>query len=65
MAAGEYGGISPAPKTKRDPAKTMLITRCVLCSVALVFILLGIFNGGVQDVLGKAIAICTECIGLG
>ena len=28
-------------------------------------LLLGIFNGGAEDVLGKAIRICTECIGLG
>ena len=28
-------------------------------------ILLGILNGGMADVLGKAIRICTECIGLG
>ena len=44
---------------------TVLIARCTLCAIAVVFILLGIFNGGIQDVLGKAIAICTECIGLG
>ena len=32
---------------------------------ALVLIILGIFNGGMQDVVEKAIKICTECIGLG
>ena len=26
---------------------------------------LGVLNGGMADVLGKAIRICTECIGLG
>ncbi len=35
----------------------------IVCSV--VFIVLGIFNGGVGDVLVKAINICAECIGLG
>ena len=29
------------------------------------FVVLGIFNEGVRDVLIKAINICTECIGLG
>ncbi len=33
--------------------------------VAVVFLIVGIFNGGMRDVLGKAINICTECIGLG
>ena len=33
--------------------------------VGVVFIVLGVLNGGMADVLGKAIRICTECIGLG
>jgi hypothetical protein len=33
--------------------------------LAILFITMGVCNGGVQDVLKKAIAICTECIGLG
>ena len=41
------------------------ILRCVLYVLAFVLILLGIRNGGMQDVLIKAINICTECIGLG
>ncbi|MBQ7139309.1 MAG: thioredoxin [Clostridia bacterium] len=36
----------------------------ILCA-AIVFILLGVMNGGAYDVLVKAINICTECIGLG
>lgn len=34
-------------------------------AVAVVFIIIGVFNGGMGDVLAKAIRICTECIGLG
>ncbi|MBE6924309.1 MAG: thioredoxin [Ruminococcaceae bacterium] len=34
-------------------------------ALALVFIVVGIFNGSAEDVLTKAIKICTECIGLG
>lgn len=33
--------------------------------LGLVFVILGISNGGMADVLGKAVRICTECIGLG
>ena len=28
-------------------------------------VILGILNGGLRDVLAKAVKICTECIGLG
>jgi hypothetical protein len=39
--------------------------RLVLYALALILIVLGIRNGGMRDVLIKAINICTECIGLG
>ena len=39
--------------------------RIAVAVVAIAFIILGIFNGGIADVLAKAINICTECIGLG
>ena len=39
--------------------------RGILLAVAALWILLGVLNGGAADVLKKAIAICTECIGLG
>ena len=39
--------------------------RLVLAGAAVVFIVLGVMNGGLRDVLVKAINICTECIGLG
>ncbi len=41
------------------------IVRGVVIGTAVVLILLGIVNGGLWDVLVKAINICTECIGLG
>ena len=40
------------------------VRAAVLC-VGLLFLALGIANGGMRDVLVKAINICTECIGLG
>ena len=39
--------------------------RLLLLAVAVVFIVLGVMNGQAQDVLIKAVKICTECIGLG
>lgn len=39
--------------------------RLVLLAAAAVLIVLGVSNGGMFDVLVKAINICTECIGLG
>lgn len=39
--------------------------RIALVVCAVVFIAVGIFGGGMVDVLNKAIKICTECIGLG
>lgn len=45
--------------------KILLGTRLTLLVLAVTFIIIGIFNGGMADVLQKAINICTECIGLG
>jgi len=39
--------------------------RAALYGISLLFIVLGILNGGLKDVLAKAVKICTECIGLG
>lgn len=41
------------------------VVRLLLYGAAVVFIVLGVMNGGLYDVLVKAINICTECIGLG
>ena len=43
----------------------VLISRIALGAIALVFVVVGIFNGGMADVLEKAVQICTQCIGLG
>lgn len=67
IEAYKAAGIKPgkAPEKKKADPKKRNVIRAVLCIVAVVFILLGIGNGGAIDVLGKAIRICTECIGLG
>ena len=41
------------------------IIRRLLLAAAFALIIAGIFSGGMQDVINKAIHICTECIGLG
>lgn len=41
------------------------VFRAVILVAAVLLIVLGILNGGIDDVLGKAALICTECIGLG
>ena len=53
--------------TVPEPRGRMMLPaiRLVVAVAAVVFVILGIFNGGAEDVLKKAIAICTECIGLG
>ena len=53
------------PETKDRKPALVNFARVSIITVAVVFIVLGIFNGGMSDVLGKAVRICTECIGLG
>lgn len=45
--------------------KAVMITRICLGVIGVVFVVFGIFNGGMTDVLEKAVKICTQCIGLG
>ena len=45
--------------------KSTAAVQAVIVVVAVVLIIAGVFNGGARDVLYKAIAICTECVGLG
>ena len=51
-------------KWTADPRFLWGIRGAVL-AVGILFVVLGMRNGGMADVLGKAIRICTECIGLG
>lgn len=59
-----------APRKAAEPAKpekpfAKNALRVALLAAAVVLIGLGVQNGGMFDVLVKAINICTECIGLG
>ena len=67
----EKGGKTHAGRMKQGlissqkGGNAVSLIRAVLLAAALLFILLGVMNGGLYDVLVKAINICTECIGLG
>lgn len=61
-----------APKAVSKPAcpaekatQAILYARLAILSIALVMIIGGFMAGGTADVLAKAVAICTECVGLG
>ena len=71
----EFGGISgvrdenslkPAAGGKvENRAPGGKTVRTVLLVAAVVLIVAGAFNGSARDVFGKAVKICTECVGLG
>lgn len=48
-----------------DRGRGVGLMRAAILLCAGTFILLGVMNEGARDVLYKAIAVCTECIGLG
>ena len=54
----------PEPEKEKDP-KGRNLARAVLYAAAVVLLVMGVMNGGMRDVLVKAVNICTECIGLG
>lgn len=57
--------VSDNQADKAGKALPVGVVRLLLYGAAVVFILLGVMNGGLYDVLVKAVNICTECIGLG
>jgi hypothetical protein len=71
VAESRAEAFSPAVlHTARKPVWTqkpgsVWCVRAILAVTALILLGLGIWNGGMADVLGKAVRICTECIGLG
>ena len=60
-------GIVPEPKPEtpaKDPKKKRTL-QIVVVIAAVIFIILGVCNGGAKAVHTKAANICTECVGLG
>lgn len=45
--------------------RVILGVRIAVAVLGVALLVWGIFNGGADDVLKKAIEICTECIGIG
>jgi len=58
------GSIRERAVHQQADQKTRILRTAVLV-IALILIVLGILNGGLEDVLAKGAAICTECVGLG
>ena len=61
---GEKGSIRMRAVPQASDRRT-LVLRTVVLVVAGILIVAGILNGGLEDVLAKGAAICTECVGLG
>lgn len=55
----------PSPEALAAKKSVVPVVRIALYAAAAVLIVLGVMNGGLWDVLVKAVNICTECIGLG
>lgn len=54
------------PKTEPTVSEVKIpVFRWVFLCTGIVLVVVGLLNGGVADVLAKAVNICTECIGLG
>ncbi len=62
------GAAPNADKARDVPCEKHTVqnaVRAVVLAAAVIFLIHGIMNGSMQDVLVKAVNICTECIGLG
>lgn len=57
--------VAPLYNASPETARRRVIIRRVLLVAAVIFVVLGVQNGSMKDVLVKAIRICTECVGLG
>ena len=53
------------PSEKTSKKANLIVISAVLLLAAALLIALGVLNGSLNDVLMKAINICSECIGLG
>ena len=58
-------GKKPKSLYNKNKNKAINIARLSILALSVLLIVVGVFNGGAEDVLQKAINICTECIGLG
>ena len=63
LAQGAASDAVPAVKEKKQTG--VIIARYSVLVIAVVVLVVGFCFGGMADVLAKAAAICTECVGLG
>ncbi len=57
--------VSSRDKGGRPEMQGLQKMRVGLLALAVVFVIIGIFNGSMNDVFVKAVKVCTECVGLG
>ena len=59
--------ISPLPEkaVPQEGGRFPLVVRTAVLALSVAFIVLGVLNGGLEEVWTKANAICMECVGLG
>ena len=55
----------PKKEVRAGNVKAKYVLQIVVAIAAVVFIILGVYNGSAKAVYTKAANICTECIGLG
>jgi hypothetical protein len=66
MKQEKAAGVTPPERKKTDCSSDRIrLVRIIILVLALCLIAAGIGNGGARDVFGKAVKICTECVGLG
>ena len=59
-------GLRPVKSGRvENPAQGGKLLRTVLLLAAVALLAAGVINGSARDVFGKAVKICTECVGLG
>lgn len=59
------GAEKPTALPQKKKACPLLTVRWALLAMGIVLLVYGFFAGGTEDVLTKAVNICTECVGLG
>ena len=57
--------VKSGPVENRGPAARGKAVRIVLYVASACLLAAGVLNGSARDVFGKAVKICTECVGLG
>lgn len=65
ITQGGANGVGNKPSQKKLSNGALWGIRVAILLLAALLLILGSQNGGMADVLGKAVKICTECIGLG